>query len=168
MTPTVRSALSSDLDAMRAAKHAAGLAAWAHILPPHVLDGLGFPDRWTEAVASDDPRTGVLVAELDGEVVGFAVIRPSGDDDAALSTGELDGFYTAPSSWGKGAGMALLAAATRALRAAGFAEATLWTADDNHRPRRIYEAAGWRTDGTVRKRTFNGHLLVEVRYRRAL
>jgi hypothetical protein len=34
------------------------------------------------------------------------------------------------------------AAATDALRDAGFAEATLWTAAENHGPRRINEVAG--------------------------
>lgn len=153
---------------MRRAKHQAGLAAWTHILPPEVLELLGFPDRWVQALSSRDPRVGALVAEIDGEVVGFALTRPSGDEDAVPSTGELDGFYMQPSAWGKGAGRALLGAATDALRDAGFADATLWTAADNHRPRRIYEAAGWRTDGTVRQRAFSGTAFIEVRYRLVL
>ena len=40
------------------------------------------------------------MAELDGTVVGFAIVRPSADDDASPETGELDGFYTAPAAWG--------------------------------------------------------------------
>lgn len=54
------------------------------------------------------------------------------------------------------------------LREAGFAEATLWTAALNHRPRRIYETAGWSVDGTDRRRSFGGVEFTEVRYRRPL
>jgi GNAT superfamily N-acetyltransferase len=150
---------------MVAIRHDAGLAAWPHILPPAVFESLPFPQRWTEAFGSSDPRVTMLVAEEDGQVVGFALTRPSGDADAAETTGELDGFYVDPRSWGRGAGRALLAAATAALRSADFTDATLWTAAENHRPRRIYEAAGWRTDGTDRRRAFGGVSFVEVRYR---
>ena len=113
-------------------------------------------------------RTNALVAELDGAVVGFAIVRPSADDDASPETGELDGFYTAPAAWGRGAGLALMAAAIEALREDGFTTATLWTAIDNHRPRRIYERAGWRLDGTTRNRNLGGIAFEELRYRTRL
>lgn len=149
-------------------KHDAGIAAWPHILPTEVIEQLPFPPRWAAAVASPGARTRPLVVELEGGVVGFAITRPSEDEDASAETGELDALYTEPLNWGSGAGRALLAAATEALRADGFADATLWTADLNHRPRRIYEAAGWRLDGAWRQRSFDGVDFTELRYRRAL
>lgn len=149
-------------------KHDAGIAAWPHILPIEVIEQLPFLPRWEAALAGPGSRTRTLVVELHGRVVGFAVTRPSGDDDASAETGELDGLYTEPPAWGSGAGRALLAAATEALRDNGFTDATLWTADLNHRPRRIYEAAGWRPDGRARQRSFQGVELTELRYRRAL
>lgn len=161
----VRPGTRDDLAAMVTIKHDGGAAAWPHILPAEVIDELPFLPRWEAAVEGAEPRTAVIVAELDGTVVGFAITRPSGDDDAAPHTGELDAFYTEPAVWGAGAGRALLAAATRALRGAGFRDATLWTAALNHRPRRIYEAAGWRLDGTERRRSFGGIEFTEVRYR---
>jgi GNAT superfamily N-acetyltransferase len=165
MAVSVRSALPPDLPRMMAIKHDAGLAAWQHILPPEVIETLPFLPRWSEAIASPDPRTSALVAEVDGRVLGFAITRPSGDADASPQTGELDGFYADPGAWGIGAGRALLAAATDRIKGAGFADATLWTAAENHRPRRIYEVAGWRVDGTERQRSFGGVELIEVRYR---
>ena len=149
---------------MVAIKHDAGLAAWPHILPPEVIKTLPFLDRWSASVEQPGPRTGVLVAEAGGRVAGFAVTRPSGDAGADATTGELDGFYTDPSTWGRGVGRTLLAAATQSLRDAGFSRATLWTAEANHRPRRIYEAAGWAVDGTDRHRAFGGVEFVELRY----
>ncbi|HEX6474205.1 MAG TPA: GNAT family N-acetyltransferase [Candidatus Limnocylindria bacterium] len=167
-TLTVRAAVAADLPAMTVAKRDAGTAAWPHIFPPEVLSQLGFPERWTAAVIDPPQRTRALCAELDGEVVGFAIVRPSADDDASPETGELDGFYTAPAAWGRGAGVALLAAALEALREDGFITATLWTATDNHRPRRIYEKAGWRLDGTIRNRNLGGIAFEELRYRTKL
>jgi GNAT superfamily N-acetyltransferase len=161
----IRSARVSDVPAMAAIKHDAGLAAWAHILPPAVIEALRMPPRWIAAVESADDRVRMLIAETEGRVLGFAFTRPSGDEDAAHATGELDGFYVDPGSWGRGVGRALLAAATEILRRAGFAEATLWTAAENHRPRRIYEDAGWQLDGTDRRRELGGVEFVEVRYR---
>jgi GNAT superfamily N-acetyltransferase len=160
----VRRAAAADLPAMARAKHEAGIAAWPHILPPEVIAELGFPDRWRDAVERPQQRTLALVAELDGEVVGFAIIRPSADDDAGPQIGELDGFYTDPQAWGRGAGRALLRAATDALRAEGFEQATLWTATANHRPRRIYERAGWRPDRAVRHPQQGGAEFDELRY----
>ena len=162
---TIRPATPLDLDAMVRIRHDAGVAAWPHILPAEIFEAIPFPSRWTAAITSGEPRTSVLVAELDGRVVGFAITRPSGDEDALQHTGELDGFYTEPSGWGAGVGRALLAAATRTLGDAGFSDATLWTAALNHRPRRIYETAGWRLDGGERRRSFGGVAFTELRYR---
>lgn len=162
---SVRDAVVDDLPAMERAKREAGVAAWPHILPPDVLAQLGFPDRWTTALHTPPARGRVLVGELDGEVVGFALLRPSGDDDAGDGIGELDGFYVAPAAWGRGVGRALLGATLDQLRADGFRQATLWTAIDNHRPRRIYETGGWRMDGAVRHRQIGGAEFDEVRYR---
>lgn len=164
MRVRIRSATTADLPAMVAIKHDAGVAAWPHILPPEVLESLPFPDRWAAAIAAPDPLVRVLVAESAGRVVGFAVTRPSGDPDADAATGELDGFYVDPGTWGTGAGRVLLTAATQALSHAGFTRATLWTAEENHRPRRIYETDGWRVDGTDRRRAFGGVEFVELRY----
>lgn len=149
-------------------KRRAGLAAWQHILPPDVLHGPGMPDRWVAAVRSPGPRSAVLVAELNGAVVGFAITGPSLDGDATPDTGELDGLYTDPDAWRAGAGRALLEAATARLRSDGFATATLWTAAENHRPRRIYELAGWATDRAERRRNLGGTEFSELRYRRPL
>jgi GNAT superfamily N-acetyltransferase len=155
----------ADLPAMERAKRQAGIAAWPHIFPPEILRQLGFPERWAAFVTSPGAREAALVGELDGTVVGFAILRPSADDDATGEIGELDGFYVAPAAWSLGVGRALLAAALDLLRSDGFSQATLWTAIENHRPRGIYERGGWRLDGTSRHRQLFGAEFDEVRYR---
>jgi GNAT superfamily N-acetyltransferase len=168
MAITVRDARPADLPAMRRAKRDAGAAAWPHIFPVEILAALPFVDRWEQAVRTPARRTHALVAVEGGRVRGFAIVRPSADDDADESTGELDGFYVAPAWWGRGAGRALMDAATETLRQDEFVTATLWTAVDNHRPRRIYERAGWRPDGAVRHRNLGGVAFDELRYRMRL
>jgi GNAT superfamily N-acetyltransferase len=139
----VRAAEPADHDAMAELFLAAGRAAWG-FAGEAALAGMRAPAF----------TGGELVAEAGGEVVGFVV--PVGC--------EIDLLYTHPRAWGSGAGRALLAAGETALRDNGCTEATLWTEERNERPRRFYEAAGWRTDGGVRKRVWNGAKLRELRY----
>jgi RimJ/RimL family protein N-acetyltransferase len=61
-----------------------------------------------------------------------------------------------------------MTAAIESLRERGFTEATLWVAAANHRPRRIYEVAGWRLDGVARDRQWRGATVRDVRYRNSL
>lgn len=151
---------------MKAIFMAAGKAAWPHILPGELLANLNPPERWSEAIS--DPSQAVLVGELDGVAAGFAVLGRSGDADASAVTGELDSFYVHPDAWGKGVGRRLLPVITDSLREMSFREATLWTAELNHRPRRIYEAAGWKLDGGRRERSLGGCEYTELRYRTPL
>jgi GNAT superfamily N-acetyltransferase len=146
---------------------AAAREGWAHMYPADGLAGLRVPEsRMVEEIENAGARRSVLVAELDERVVGFAVVRPSEDEDAnAATVGELDTLYAHPSVWGHGVGRALLSEALAALQVAGFIEATLWTAEDNHRPRAVYEAAGWRLDSTVREKTYLRFSFEELRYR---
>jgi GNAT superfamily N-acetyltransferase len=110
----------------------------------------------------------VLVAELDGGVVGLAVLKPTGDpDDDRTSVAKLSRIYTEPESWGQGVGIALMDASMEHLRARGYREATLWTAEWN-RARAFYEARGWTADGATRQKTFGGDTYTEVRYRIAV
>jgi ribosomal protein S18 acetylase RimI-like enzyme len=162
----IRGARTSDWDRMGEIFRSAGRAAWLHILQEELLRNLNPPERWREAI--DDAAQRVLVAEDQGQVVGFAVLRRSGDADSGPDTGELDSFYTHPDCWGKGAGRTLLAEGTEQLCQMGFRRATLWTAELNHRPRKIYEAAGWLLDGGRRERSLGGQDFVELRYAKPL
>jgi GNAT superfamily N-acetyltransferase len=163
-----RDANADDVSAMGAVLRAAAIAAWPHIIPIDVLSRLAFPQRFLEYFQREHPRVDVLVALLEEQVVGFAVTRPSADEDADDETGELDGFYTHPRVWGMGVGQALHDAALSRLQANGFQAATLWTARHNHRPRRFYEQAGWHADGVERTRAIEGSQFDELRYRRSI
>jgi L-amino acid N-acyltransferase YncA len=163
----VRPADESDLEAIAAIYVDAAQAGWAHIFDQPSLKAMEPPvDRLRAELASIDQHRQLLVAESEGRVIAFAVLRPSQDEDTdGIQVGELDQFYSDPAVWGQGAGRTLLAAAFETLRESGFTEATLWVAEENDRPRRIYEAAGWRFDGTTRDKSWRGTSIRDLRYR---
>jgi len=80
----------------------------------------------------------VIVAELDGEVAGFA----------AVVGGELDGLFVEPDLWGQGIGRRLVDAATHEARKRGLA----LTLIANPRARRFYEHCGFSLEAEVQTR----------------
>lgn len=80
----------------------------------------------------------VIVAELNGEVAGFA----------AVVGGELDTLSVEPDLWGGGIGRALVDAATHEARKRGLA----LTVIANPRARRFYEHCGFSFEGEVQTR----------------
>ncbi len=80
----------------------------------------------------------VIVAELDGEIAGFA----------AVVGGELDGLFVEPDLWGGGIGRALADAATHEARKRGLALKVI----ANPRARRFYEHCGFSVEGEVQTR----------------
>lgn len=163
----VRLAQDSDVETMAAIYVAAARQGWVHIFGEQRLMKLKPPvDRLRTELASTDTRQQALVADTEGRVIAFAILRPSQDEDAdSTVVGELDQFYSDPAVWGEGVGQKLLAAATHTLREGGFTQATLWTSNDNHRPRRMYEAAGWELDGATRDKRWRGVSVRDLRYR---
>jgi GNAT superfamily N-acetyltransferase len=80
----------------------------------------------------------VIVAELDGEIAGFA----------AVVGGELDGLFVEPDLWGRGIGRALAGAATHEARNRGLALSVV----ANPRARPFYEHCGFSVEGEVQTR----------------
>lgn len=132
------------------------------------LDPVRRGAQWAHRL-SDAPREGhtVLVADVDGTVVGFAALGPSQDDDAH-GAGELYAIYLLPGRCGQGLGRDLMRASLQTVHRAGFTEATLWALDTNERARSFYAAGGWTLDGLTRQDNSHGFPINEVRYRRSL
>ena len=163
---TVRPARVADAPAMGRLHVRAWQAAYRGHMPDEYLDGLRATERaagWERSLGRERPRGAVLVAEQDGEVVGFAALGPSPDPEGA---GELFSINVDPDHWGTGAGRALLEAAHDELARLGFSETVLWVLPANARARRFYERAGWTCDGTERTVDALGATVPEVRYRR--
>jgi GNAT superfamily N-acetyltransferase len=83
----------------------------------------------------------VWVAEVDGEVVGWANTSGGRDADAPRDL-ELEGLYVLDEHHGAGVGQALVDAAL------GGRPAYLWALDDNPRAQAFYRRNGFAPDGS--------------------
>jgi len=142
---TVRRARAADLDPIVAVNRAAATEAYRPIFGDAAYPEDGVRRRYTRLLA--EPDVTVLVAERDGQAVGYAAARP----------GLLEALYVLPAEWGGGIAGRLYD------EIAGVAGpgATLWVLRDNVRGRRFWERRGWQPTGE--EDTTNA---VELLYRR--
>lgn len=94
----------------------------------------------------DKPDIVVLVAERDGEVVGYTYAGVEGTDYMALRgpAGALYDIVVDPAHRGQGVGQALLDATVDVLRAKGAPRVVLSTAERNESAQRLFARAGFR------------------------
>ncbi len=121
----------------------------------HDLD----PDRFIAATPQTEERYGsflgsqlaapdiiILVAERDGEVVGYTYAGIEGTDYMALRgpAGVVYDIVVEPAHRGQGVGRALLDATLEALQAKGAPRVVLSTAERNETAQRLFARAGFR------------------------
>ncbi len=94
----------------------------------------------------DKPGIVVLVAEREGEVVGYTYAGIEGTDYMALRgpAGALYDIVVDPAHRGQGVGRMLLDAALDALKAKGAPRVVLSTAEGNKAAQRLFARAGFR------------------------
>ena len=109
----------------------------------------------------------MLLADDDGELVGFSACGESRDDDADPSVGEVRSFFVAADRWREGVGGRLMEAVLDSLRERACTEVTLWSFAANHRANAFYERFDFTRDGAQKTEDAWAHL-PEVRYRRSL
>lgn len=156
----VRAATIDDAEAIARVQIESWRAAYPHLFSEEQLAGISLPERtenWRQWPS--------LVADVDGDIVGFVAVGPAHDADAE---GELWAIYVRPDRWGTGVGRALIEAGEARLRELGHTSAVLWVFEDNPRARRFYEAAGWVTDGAKRQAEIFGLSAPAVRYAKTL
>ena len=169
----VREAVPGDAEAIGRVRHASWQVAYSGLMPADYLAGLdvdGFvlgARRMLDHAGADGVT--VYVAELGGDVCGFASVGPTRDDDEdRAAVGELYAIYLDPVVWRNGVGQHLQVVALDRLRAEGYLEATLWVLATNNSSRAFYERTGWHADGSTSGYTAGAAVLDEIRYRRAL
>ncbi len=137
----IRDMTANDADAVLAI-YAQGIATGHATFEHSPPDWAGF-----DAKRLKTPR---LVAELDGQVVGWAAA--SGVSDRCVYGGVAEGtIYVAESARGRGVGKALLSAFIAAAEDAGIWTLNAGIFTDNRASIRLHEACGYRMVGT-RKR----------------
>jgi len=142
----IRCAVAGDAQKIGAVFDAAVREGWTY-LGELAREPMFPPDEWDKLVIDHAPPNVLLVAideqhnEQDN-VVGVIAVHPR--------EGEMFLLFVHPEHAGRGVGRALLDSAHEAMRAAGCREAFLYTHEENKRALTVYEAAGYRRDGSVR------------------
>jgi ribosomal protein S18 acetylase RimI-like enzyme len=152
---SLRSAVPGDAQKIGAVFDAAVREAWTY-LGPLARKPMFSPEEWDKLVTEHASPNVLLVANDElGNLVGFTAVHPR--------EGEMFLLFVHPEHAGRGIGRELLEAAHEALRAAGCREAFLYTHEENERALAVYQAAGYRRDGSVRESDFRGVHLREPR-----
>jgi len=112
-------------------------------------------ERFDEYLA--DPGRALLLAEDDGDAVGYAMLVHGEPYDADVRavvrhrpTTELSKLYVLPTAHGGGVARDLLTASVEVGRAVGAAGMWLGTNQDNERAQRFYLKSGFERVGTKR------------------
>ena len=140
---TVRAAVPEDAERIVDIRLAGWRNAFAHLLSAQFLATLpADPEPFRRGIA-EGTGTVTVVAEDDGEVVGYALAGPPQDADPPRDW-QLWHLYQYPRMHGSGSGQALLDAAI------GDRPTFLWTAENTPRTQAFYRRNGFIADGTRR------------------
>ncbi len=162
MPVEIRAARAGDALAIAEVHVAAWRAAYAGILPEHVLAARSVERRteqWTRQL--DEGRSTVWVAAV-SDVRGFVSAGNSRDADSP-GAGEVYSLYVAPELWGRGLGQRLFSASSAWL-AQRYQRSQLWVLAGNDRARRFYSRQGWQPDGAEKREQRGDVILHEVRF----
>ncbi len=120
--------------------------------------------RWHQRIAEGAGL--ILLAELDGQPLALAFVRPS---SSRPGWAEIFSFYGHPDGWGSGVAMALMSETLRLLSERGYGGVHLWTLRSTAQSRRFYAKCGFTESGAERTHDFgDGQLLDQVEYQRAI
>ncbi|GAA3744826.1 hypothetical protein GCM10022239_20430 [Leifsonia bigeumensis] len=141
MTESVRRATAGDTDAIGQVHYDAHIETYTGHFPAGVIEGFPPGERarmWRRTI--DDGLGELWVADVDGNIVGFASTLPSRDENPPRDL-ELGAIYLLAAHHGSGLGQALLDAAL------GDRPASLWVLEENPRATAFYRRNGFQPDG---------------------
>lgn len=136
---SVRPAVPDDAEKIVDIRNTGWREAYAHLLSPEFLAGLTADAEGLRRGITRGHLT-IVVAELNGEAVGYALAGPPDEEDAPRDWC-LRHMYQYSRVHGSGTGQALFDAAV------GDRPAYLWVAEDNPRAIAFYRRNGFTPDG---------------------
>lgn len=140
----IRSAQVGDAKGIATVHVRSWQTTYAGIMPDEFLQNLSIEKRaagWEQGLESPLEGAFNLVAEQDGQIVGFASGGPEREGHPDYK-GELYAVYLLQEYQGQGTGRELFLEVARRLKAQGFAKMLLWVARENQPSRRFYERMG--------------------------
>ena len=169
--PLVREMTLADCERVAEIRVGGWQSAYRGIIPQSCLDAMSVREdaerRRTRFLAGIAGEVN-LVAERDGEIVGWGCHGPFRAGEVRTGDLELYALYVAPESYSSGIGRALIEESVRRGTTAGHARMYLWVLKENARARGFYERSGFRPDGAEESFDVDGVGVPEVRYARDL
>ncbi|TWP37265.1 GNAT family N-acetyltransferase [Leekyejoonella antrihumi] len=139
--PLIRAGLPSDDRALRQLAH----SSWSHVHNPMPAPSPLSEPFFNEHHQPDD----VLVAEIDGEIVGYLLIGRPYPMETGSHVRQIQGLDVSPRARRRGVGQALVRAAVREMSERGAQRVTLRVLGHNRSARRLYESEGFVVEGTL-------------------
>lgn len=140
----IRRATVVDAEAIAKVRIDSWRASYRGMIPDAYLDGMKIEDStrmWTRVLSAASDAACTFVAEIEGELVGFAagitLAEPKLEFDA-----ELTALYILPSAQRAGIGRRLLEQVAATLAAAGAPGMLVWVLAQNRKARDFYEHLG--------------------------
>jgi diamine N-acetyltransferase len=150
--PMIRRAGPADAEALAAIGRATFAETFAHLYPPEDLAVFLADAHSLERARADlaDPAKAVWLAEVGGEVVGYALAGPCHlqHPEVTSACGELERIYIARTHQGGGAGGRLLAEALAWLEKDGPRRLWIGVWSENYGAQRLYARHGFEKVGT--------------------
>jgi ribosomal protein S18 acetylase RimI-like enzyme len=146
----IRSATRADIERIAFIHVQAWRETYRDLVPDTLLAGLSVERRvraWSEMLNAGEQAPAILVADIDGTIVGFGSACRT--RDKVLGTdGEVTSIYLLDRSKRRGIGRRLFVALRAWLGERGCRSVGLWVLDTNVAARRFYEALGGRAGPT--------------------
>ena len=140
----IRRATVADASVIAAVRIDSWRATYRGIIPDDYLDGMKVEDStaiWSRILSATSSAANVFVAEVDGEVLGFAAGMTLKEAKLGYDS-ELTAIYLEPSVQRAGIGRRLVAHVAATLASAGANNMLVWVLAENRQARQFYEMLG--------------------------
>lgn len=140
----IRRATVADAGVIAAVRIDSWRTTYRGIIPDDYLDGMKIEEStaiWSRILSATSNAANVFVAEVDGEVLGFAAGMTLAEAKLGFDS-ELSAIYLEPSVQRAGIGRKLVAHVAAALASAGANNMLVWVLADNRPARQFYEMLG--------------------------
>jgi GNAT superfamily N-acetyltransferase len=140
----IRPATPDDAHAVASVRVVSWRATYRGTVPDSYLGAMTpaqTEDRWRAIAAGEVADTELLVCDVGGAVMGFAVYGAARPPSFGYG-GELHATYYLPEAMGKGYGTSMVAEVVRGLERMGHKDMILWVMEANARGRRFYDGIG--------------------------
>lgn len=160
MSVLIRPAQLSDARAIGMVHLDTWHSTYTPLVPEGFLDQFDYAERertWQARLSNTEAQQYVFVAEVDGQIVGFASGGASRMEDGPY-TAEVYALYVRDAFHRRGIGVRLVAALAERFAADGHTHMLIWVLSENRNARAFYEAIGgvWLREKTI---NFGANLL---------